>query len=112
MGVLDFNAYELEYFVEGQGTYDENGDYQKSEGEWVSVGRCNAVPAGRNNLIALPDGNGTQTLFSFTIILHDPKSREFLYGERIRLTTIGQMEVRNLTVKGFARYQHQCKIYA
>ena len=113
MPVLDFEAYELEYFVEGQnGGYDDNGDYIPDEGEWVKYGRCNAVPAGRNNVIALPDEDGRQITFSFTIILHNPKAREFAFGDKIRLTTVSGMEKKELTVKGFARYQWQCKIYA
>ncbi len=112
MAVLDFNAYRLEYFVEGQGDYDANGDYEDVEGKWVCAGRCNAVPAGRNNVINLPDEDGRQAVFSFTITLHDPCSREFKYGDRIRLTTVYGMERKELTVKGFARYQWQCKIYA
>ena len=111
MAVLDFEAYELEYLVEGQSYRDEDGHYHKGKDEWVSVGRCNAVPAGRNNLIALPDENGTQVAFSFSINLHDPDSREFKYGEKIRLKTIDGHETIELTVKGFARYQLQCKIY-
>ena len=111
MGVLDFNAYEIEYLSEGTGHYDDNGDYQgNSEGTWINAGRCNAVPAGRNNVIALPDGR--QISFSFTIILHDARAREFKYGERIRLTTVFGKETIELTVKGFARYQYQCKIFA
>lgn len=110
MGVLDFNAYKLEYLVEGDGYYDENGDYQRGQDKWVPYGECNAVPAGRNNVVSLPDGS--TVTFSFSIILHDPQSREFKYGERIRLTTVFGKEVISLTVKGFARYQYQCKVYA
>lgn len=110
MAILDFNAYQLEYLVQGQGQYDENGDYEAAKDEWVEYGRCNAVPAGRNNIIALPDGQTER--FSFTIHLHDPHAREFKYGERVRLYTIDRMEVIELIVKGFARYQLQCKIYA
>jgi hypothetical protein len=110
MAVLDFNAYKLEYLVEGQGYYDGNGDYQPAEDAWVEYGRCNAVPAGRNNVIGLPDG---QTIaYSFTIILHEPKCREFKYGERLRLTTVFGCEQVELSVKGFARYQYQAKIWA
>ena len=112
MAVLDFNAYELEYLIEGQGYYDENGDYHAGVSEWVCYGRCNAVPAGRNNVIGLPNEDGKKVTFSFTIILHNPVSREFKYGEKIRLKTIKGMETIELTVKGFARYQHQCKVYA
>ena len=112
MSLLDFNAYMLEYFEEGTSSYDENGDYQEAAGEWIEWGMCNAVPAGRNNLIGLPNGDGRQVAFSFTINLHDPHAREFKHGERIRLTTIDGMETVELTVKGFARYQLQCKLYA
>ncbi len=110
MGVLDFNAYRLEYLIEGKGYYDENGDYQPAADKWVCVGRCNAVPAGRLNVINLPDG--IKETFSFTIIIHNPRCREFSYGERLRLTTVCGCEQKLLTVKGFARYQHQCKIFA
>lgn len=110
MAVLDFEAYKLEYFVEGEGFYDDNGDYHGEEGTWVSFGECNAVPAGRNNIVVLPDGR--QETFSFTIHIHDPKGREFKYGEKLRLTTVFGKETIDLTVKGFARYQHQCKVYA
>ena len=113
MPILDFEAYRLSYFVEGSGGYyDENGDYVESDGEWKDYGRCNAVPAGRNNVIGLPNEDGRQVTFSYTIILHNPASREFKYGERLKLTTIKGMETVELTVKGFARYQYQCKIYA
>ena len=110
MSVLDFNAYRLEYLTNKEGWYDDDGDYHPSMEEWVCMGRCNAVPSGVNNVITLPDGRMER--FSFTITLHDPCAREFAYGEKLRLTTIKGMEQRELTVKGFARYQHQCKVYA
>ena len=112
MPVLDYNAYELELFDEGRHYYDDNGDLVRESGGWRRIGRCNAVPAGRNNVINLPNEDGKAVSFSFTIILHNPDSREFQFGERIRLKTVHSKEVRELTVKGFARYQHQCKIYA
>lgn len=110
MPILNFNAYFLEYLKEGKGEYDENGDYHLGKDEWIPVSRCNAVPAGRNNIINLPDGQ--KETFSFTIILHNPMSREFIYGERLRLTTVNGCGQINLVVKGFARYQHQVKIFA
>lgn len=110
MGIVSFEVYKIEYFQEGEGYYDNNGDYHTCEGTWMSLGRCNAVPSGRYNIISLPDGS--KETFSFTIIIHDPRCREFHYGERLRLTTIFEKEQINLIVKGFARFQHQCKIYA
>lgn len=108
MAILDLKGYRLEYFQEGVGSYDENGDFDESAGIWVSVGKCDAVPAGKNNVVTLPDGR--KETFSYTIYLNR-KAREFKYGERLRLTVLGS-EVINLVVKGFARYQHQCKVWA
>lgn len=110
MAILDFEAYKLEYLQEGRGSYDENGDFSHTPDVWVCVGRVNAVPAGRNNVIQLPDGS--METFSFTIIIHNPRCREYHYGERLLLKTVFGKEVRELTVKGFSRYQHQCKIFA
>jgi hypothetical protein len=109
---LDFNAYALEYLEEGKGYYDENGDYQKAEGEWVSVGRCNAVPAGRDNIVPFPNSDGQTERYSFLICIKNPMVRAFTYGERLRLTTPKGMEKIELTVKGFARHQLHCDIYA
>lgn len=111
MGILDFNAYNLEYLQRAEGYYDELGGYHKPTGEdvWVSLGRCNAVPAGKHNVISLPDGS--METYSFTIILHNPRCREFKYGETIRLTTVFGMEKVELTVLGFARYQHMAKLW-
>lgn len=110
MSILDFEAYGLEYLKRGEGYYDNNGDYHIGNDEWISVGRCDAVPAGSRNIVNLPDGQ--METFSFVIHIHNPKSREFKYGESIRLTTPFGCEQHTLTVKHFARYQHQCKIYA
>lgn len=110
MAILDFNAYNIEYLQRGEGYYDEEGGYHAGTDVWVSLGRCNAVPAGIKNVIVLPDG--ARENFSFTIHIHNPRCREFKYGESIRLTTVFGMEEVLLTVKGFARYQHQVKVWA
>jgi hypothetical protein len=109
---LDFNAYRLEYLVEGAGYYDENGDYQKDEGDWVDAGGCNAVPAGRDNIVPFPNADGQTERYSFLICIKNPRVRAFTYGERLRLTTPNGMEKIDLTVKGFARHQLHCDIYS
>lgn len=100
--------YTLEYQKVTKGTYDIKGDYQNGSSEWVSIGKCDAVPAGRNNVIQLPDGK-TET-FSYVIRSLSPECREFKYGEKLRLSFGGQ--IIYLSVKGFARYQLQSKIWA
>jgi len=109
MGILSMKAYFLEYLRETSGYYDEHGDYVQGSHEWVDLGKCDAVPAGRNNTIQLPDG--VTDTFSFTISNLPRNCREFHKGERIRLTALGREKIE-LEVKGFARYQLQCKIWA
>lgn len=110
MGVLDFEAYWLEFSERtSDGYYDDNGDYQPGEEEWQSLGRVNAAPPSGPNLITLPDGH-TDT-YSFSIHIHNPKCREFYHGDKIRLTN-QYGNVFTLKVKGFARHQNKCIIQA
>lgn len=110
MGILDFEAYWLEYLQETtEGYYDDNGDYQPGEEQWQTFGRVNAAPPSGPNRITLPDGH--QDTFSFSIHIHNPRCREFYCGEKIRLTN-PYGEKFNLTVKGFARHQTTCIIKA
>ena len=108
MGVLDLKAYRLEFFAEGSGHRDENGEWVSEPSGWKCVGPCDAIPAGKNNTIQLPDG--LFDTFSYTIRNLPVGCREFVAGEKIRLSGPGMSVV--LEVKGFARYQHQCKIWA
>ena len=110
MGILDFEAYWLEYQQEEtEGYYDDNGDYHPGEEVWLPFGRVNAAPPSGPNTITLPDGH-TDT-FSFSIHIHNPRCRAFLHGEKIRLTN-AYGEKYELTVKGFMRYQTECRIQA
>ena len=110
MGVLNFEAYWLEYSQEtSEGYYDDNGDYQPGEEEWLSYGKVNAQPMTGPTPITLPDGH-TDT-FSFTIHIHNPRCMDFHHGQKIRLTTpYGNKFV--LTVKGIARHQTKYIIQA
>ena len=110
MGVLNFEAYWLEYTQKvSEGFYDENGDYAPGDEVWVPLGRVNAAPPSGPNIINLPDGH-TDT-FSYTIHIHNPRCRDFHHGDKIRITD-PYGEKRTLTVKGFARHQNKCIITA
>ena len=111
MPVLDFQAYELHYLEEtSEGYYDGDGVWHDGTGEWVGIGKCNAQQSGSYQLISLPDGR--EEHYSFTIYIHDPRLREFKYGERIMLRSMHGMEDIELKVKGFSRHYNLCKIYA
>ena len=109
MGVLNMKAYRLEYLSEGEGEYDENGDWVPGTGsKWEQIGPCDAVPAGKFNTIPMPDG--LLDTYSYTKRNLPVGCREFSAGEKVRLTGPGVEAV--LEVKGFARYQLQCIIWA
>ena len=111
MPVLDFQAYDLSYQKEAsEGYYDEKGIWHKGTDEWVNVGKCNAQQSGSYQVISLPDGR--EEHYSFTIYVHDPRLREFKYGEKLMLRSMRGMEDIELTVKGFSRHYNLCKIYA
>ena len=104
MGILDFEAYWLEYQQgTSEGYYDDNGDYQPGDEVWMPFGKVNAAPASGPTRITLPDGH--MDTFSFSIHIHDPRCREFRCGEKIRLTN-PYGEIFTLTVKGCARHQN------
>ena len=108
MGILDFEAYELQYLQETKkGFYDDNGDYQPGEEQWQPFGRVNAQPITGPASVNIPDGHTDK--FSFSIHIHNPRCREFRHGEKIRLTNPFGEEYL-LTVKGFARHQNKCII--
>ena len=112
MAVLDLAAHTLEYLVNANGYVDEEtGDYIKGSSTWVeNYAKCDLVPAGKANTITLPDGQVEP--YSYTIYNLPRDCREFAYGEKIRIKMSGnQNDVREFSVKGFHRYQLQCKIW-
>lgn len=111
MAVLDFAAHTLSYQDVTQGYEDpETGDYIKGSSSWVeNAYKCDIVPAGKANQIAIPDGS-VQT-YSYTIYNLPQDCREFQYGEKIRINFFSKGNGKVFTVLGFHRYQHQCKIW-
>ena len=106
--ILDFRSSYIDYLVEGLNTRNEDGDLIKGEDTWVeNYIPCNIVPAGKANEITLPDG--TVETYSYTIHTNT-NCREFKCGERVRLHILGGEGVEK-KVKGFQRYQLQCKIW-
>lgn len=112
MAVLDLAAHTLDYLTSSEGYEDEEtGDYIKGESTWVEdYAKCDIVPAGKANTITLPDGQVEP--YSYTIYNLPRDCRNFVYGEKIRIKMFGSSEdIREFDVKGFHRYQMQCKIW-
>jgi len=111
MPILRLKPHTLEVLSTTEEYEDEDGDFHAGVEEWNEYGKCDAVPAGRANTITLPDGNTLQ--YSYTIYL--PKdARDFSLGEHVRINFFGNgilTEKREFVVKGFHRYQYQCKIW-
>lgn len=114
MAILDMKAHRLYYYSPGSGGYeDEDGLWHKGgDGEYVRYLKCNAVPAGQPNEITYEDGS--TEFYSYTIIL-GPKCKDFVKGDKIKVEfwerRPNERKEKEFVVKGFQRYQHQCKIW-
>ena len=107
MAVLQVKPHRLSYLVEDGGYTDSNGDYQRGPSYWEGDIQCDAVPAGASNQMQFDDGV-TRT-YSYTVYL--PKNcKDFKVGEKVRIKLYDNI-VRNFEVKGFHRYQMQCKLW-
>lgn len=111
MAVLDFAAHTLSYQTVTQGYEDpETGDYTEGQLYWVeNAYKCDIVPAGKAETIAIPDG--TVHPYSYTVYNLPHDCREFQYNDKIRINFHDNSEGKIFSVLGFHRYQHQCKIW-
>lgn len=109
MAVLNTKPHTLSYLVAVEGYEDENGDYHKGTAEWVEdYIKCDAVPAGEENIINYEDG--TVGRYSYTIYT-STKCRKFKRGDKVKIRFFKDDIGTEFDVKGFHRYQHQCKIW-
>lgn len=107
MAVLILKPHKLQYLIVEAGYEDANGDYHEGNSSWSEAIECDAVPAsGSANEIQFEDGMVRK--YSFTCYLN-PNSRNFKIGERIRLYR--NNFYHEYEVKGFQRYQLQCKLW-
>lgn len=109
MGLLSFHASKLYRQVRVDGFTDDNGDYHPGKTEWEFCCDCDVVPAGEANKIVIPDGS--MDYYSYTVYNLPVGIRKFEYGDFIRLILLDGEEVI-IKVKGFHRYQLQCKLWA
>lgn len=108
MAVLSLKPHRLSYLVAEPGYEDDNGDYHEGESRWEGSIECDAVPAsGKANEVTFDDG--TVHKYSYTVYLPSD-CREFSIGDRVRIRLLGGVE-REYEVKGFQRWQLQCKMW-
>lgn len=107
MAVLQLKPCRLSYLIATPGYEDENGDYHPGENYWKGCIECGYAPAGSANEIKFEDGS--VKVYSYTVTL--PRdSRDFAIGDRVKIKMLdGQWH--EFTVKGFQRYQLQCKMW-
>lgn len=108
MSVIDFKPHTLRYLIPSLGYEDEEGDYHPGKSSWSEeLIPCDAVPAGKAEEREFEDGK----IKSYTYTVTLPAScRTFTIGDKVRITHLGGTE-REYEVKGFQRWQHQCKIW-
>ncbi|WP_154328248.1 hypothetical protein [Sodaliphilus pleomorphus] len=106
MGVLKMKPHRLAYWLMTDGYVDENGDPHEGERTLVDYCECDLKPAGSANVIQFEDGVAES--YSYTIYL-PANSRKFKRGDKIVVTYFDLQT--EFIVKGFQRYQLQCKIW-
>ena len=109
MSLLSFHASKLYRQVKVEGFVDEDGNYRPGGTKWEFCCNCDAVPAGEANKIVIQDGS--IDYYSYTVYNLPTGIKKFEYGDFIKLVILGGDEVI-IKVKGFHRYQLQCKLWA
>lgn len=108
MAVLTLKPHRLQYKVITEGYEDANGDYFEGREYWEGCIPCDAVPAnGKSNEIKFEDGKVKE--YSYTVYL-GKNVRNFSIGEIVRIHFLGGV-CREFDVKGFQRWQMQCKLW-
>lgn len=108
MAVLSRNPHRLQYLVSASGYEDENGDYHSGEEHWEGEIPCDAVPAGESDEREFEDGIIRK--YSYEVCNIPANCRAFTIGDRVKISLLGGIE-REFEVKGFHRYQKQCKLW-
>lgn len=107
MAVLRRHPHTLWILSHSDGYEDGDGHFHQGSGKWVEYMCCDVVPASISaNTITFDDGR--VTTYDYTVYL-SKNSRDFQNGERVKLTRFCKEE-GIFKVKGFQRYQHQCKM--
>lgn len=108
MAILDMTPCYLLTCKSEPSYVDENGNRHQGRDEWHKYMKCDVVPAGKANEKDFGDGK-VQT-YTYTIYIYDKNCRDFALGEKVKFCK-GCSSSKEFFVKGFHRYQYQCKIW-
>lgn len=108
MAVLNMTPSYLYQGVTSAGYTDEDGNKHPGRTEYVRYLKCDIVPSGPST--ERDFGDGVLQSYSYTIYVFDRRCRNFAIGEKVKFEKDGRLSGEFL-VKGFHRYQHQCKIW-
>ncbi len=109
MSLLSFHASKLYRQTRADAFTDDDGNYHQGESKWEFCCDCDVVPAGEANKVVIQDGS--IDYYSYEVHNLPVGIKKFEYGDFIKLLILGEEEVI-IKVKGFHRYQLQCKIWA
>ena len=107
MAVVNPKPHRLKFLVSTSGYEDDNGDYHPGEEHWEGDIPCDAVPSGEAEEREFEDG--VMKSYSYTVYLPS-NCQNFTIGDRVRISLLRGIE-REFEVKGFHRYQKQCKLW-
>ena len=108
MAVLNMSPCILCTSVTTGGYVDANGNKHPGVTTYSDYIKCDVVPAGQASQRDF--GDGVLQTYSYTIYVYDKHCRDFALGEKIKFRKNGNLS-GGFIVKGFHRYQHQCKIW-
>ena len=108
MGVLKMTPCCLYKSTVKKGYVDANGNKHPGTTTYDKYMKCDVVPAGQSN--EKDFGDGILQTYTYTIYVYDKKCKDFELGEKIKFLKDGVLS-KEFLVKGFHRYQHQCKIW-
>lgn len=106
MAVVELKPYSICPLIVEEGYENEMGDFVPGYTFWGEDIACDIVSSGKANEMVFEDGE--KKTYTFVVYMA-PDVRDFLLGETVRLTM--GCDEHEMTVKGFRRYQHQCKLW-
>lgn len=107
MAVLKLSSHTLYVSINSNGYEDENGDWHEGKSVSTELCKCDVVPAGKANERVFEDG--VKDTYSYIIYL--PKDCQRIEKGAKVSVKFADGVVREFLVKGFHRYQLQCKMW-